>query len=374
MNASPVATTPRPGQLRSFIAPAAPATRAPCDGSEPDLRIEYGFTPKWYRESCGIDFGETWHLDPRYRRETLAAMRAELNRRFPELRLGGERPEDTPATIDGVHGALTIAKIFGVGATYYSDNWPAAQHDYLTDAQAATLAVPDLSANPVMVQLFEQIDTIERDFGCVAGYINWQGVLNNAFRLRGDQIFLDFMMDPELARHVLQVITEAMIAGMRLLYDRQRATGFDVRHATVSNCVVNMLSPELYREFLLPCDVAISEAFEHFGIHNCAWNVDPYIEDYARIEKLGYVDMGLDSDLTRARNLCPNARRAVMYKPTDLAARSLEAIRDDLARMLRELGPCDVVMADIEHGTPDARVLDLARIAREVSEEAGNAR
>ena len=27
------------GQLRSYIAPAAPATRAPCDGTEPDLRV-----------------------------------------------------------------------------------------------------------------------------------------------------------------------------------------------------------------------------------------------------------------------------------------------------------------------------------------------
>ena len=215
------------------------------------------------------------------------------------------------------------------------------------------------------MQLLDQMDVIEREFGRIEGYINWQGVLNNAFRIRGDQIFMDLMMNTSLARHLFEVVAQTMIEGMRHVYERQRKTGVAVRHATVSNCVVNMVSPELYREHLLPFDVMLSEAFDDFGIHNCAWNVDPYIEDYTQIEKLGYVDMGLDSDLERARELCPNARRAIMYKPTDLTSKSLEEIEADLRRIHRELGPCDIVLADIEHSTPDERVLDFDRIARD---------
>ena len=350
------------GQLRSYIAPAAPATRTPCDGSESDLRVEYGFTPLWYRENCDVDFSERWHLDPIYRGETLVRMRRELNRRFPSLQLGGANPEAAPSTLDGVHGALTISRIFGVGAEYYPDNWPAARHEYLSEAQIKTLEVPDLSANPLFVQIMEQADLIERHFGRIEGYINWQGVLNNAFRIRGDQIFIDLMMDPGLASHLFEVVTQTMISGMKLLYARQRETGVIVRHATVSNCVVNMVSPDQYREFILPYDKMLSEAFEHFGIHNCAWNVDPYIEDYATIKKLGYVDMGMDSDLRRARDLCPQARRAVMYRPTDLTGKSLDELAADMARIRRELSPCDIVMADIEAGTPDGRVMDLARL------------
>ena len=88
-------------QLRSYIAPGAPATRRPCDGTEAALRIEFGFTPRWYRERLGIDFSERWHLDPQYRRETVVAMKQELNRRFPGLGLGGDAPEETPASLDG---------------------------------------------------------------------------------------------------------------------------------------------------------------------------------------------------------------------------------------------------------------------------------
>lgn len=329
------------------------------------MRVEFGFTPSWYRENCGIDFSEHWHQDPLYRRDTMIIMREELNRRFPTLLLGGENPEKTHPTLDGVHGALTISRIFGVESDYYVDNWPAARHEFLSDDEAAALEVPDLMNNPAFVELLEQADVIERECGRVEGYINWQGVLNNAFRIRGEQIFMDLMINPALAQHIFKVVTQTMINGMTQLYERQRSTGVDIRHATLSNCVVNMVSPQAYREYLLPHDMKISESFEDFGIHNCAWNVDNYIEDYAKIEKLGYVDMGLDSDLVRVRELCPNARRAIMYTPMDLASKSLDTIKDDLTRIRRDLSPCDIVVADIEYGTPDTRVLEFNRIALE---------
>jgi hypothetical protein len=299
-------------------------------------------------------------------------MRRELNRRFPSLQFGVPEPNTCPGTIDGVHGALTVAMLFGIPVEYYRDNWPAAQHAFLTDAQAARLEPPLLENAPVFVQILEQMDVIERAFGRIEGYLNWQGVLNTAFRLRGAAIFTDVLMNPGLARHVFEIVTETMIAtvcrrltncGMKRVYARQQQSGVVVRHATVSNCVVNMVSPDLYREFLFPCDQKIAEAFDAFGVHNCAWNVDPYVEDYARLPKLGYIDMGLNSDLERARRLCPDARRAVMYSPKDLATRSLEQIETDMVRIRRELGPCDIVMADIDPEIPDARVLAFAELA-----------
>lgn len=350
-------------QLRSYIAPAAPATRAPCDGTESDMRIEFGFTPRWYRERCGIDFSERWHLDPLYRRKTVVTMREELNRSFPGLRLGGEEPGRTPATLDGVHGALFVAMIFGIPAEYYADNWPAAKHAFLSEDAIATLDVPHLPDVPVFAQLLEQMDVIEHAFGRIEGYVNWQGVLNNAYRIRGPEILADLAANPPLARHLFEVVARTMIAGMRLVYERQRKTGVIVKHATISNCLVNMVSPETYRERLLPYDAMISKAFEYFGIHNCAWNVDAYIEDYAAIRTLGYIDMGIESGLAKAKRLCPNTRRAVMYKPTDLVAKPLEEIRADLVRIRRQLSPCDIVMADIDHGTPAGRVTAFARMS-----------
>lgn len=358
-------TAPWSHQLRSYIAPAAPATRTPCDGTESAMRVEFGFTPRWYHVHCGVDFSARWHTDAVYRRESQVRMREELNRRFPGLELGGPKPGHIRGSLDGVHGALIMALLFGIPAAYYPDNWPAAQHVPLSREAVAALDVPRFENNRAFAQVVEQMDVLEREYGRIDGYLNWQGVLNTAYRLRGQDIYMDLMEEPGLTQHLFGVIAETMIAGMRFVYARQAATGVDIRHASVSNCLVNMVSGDMYREALFPHDTHLAASFEHFGIHNCAWNVDPYIETYAQVEKLGYVDMGIDSDLPRARRLCPRARRAVMYKPTDLVNNSLAALRRDLEHIRRTLSPCDIVMADIDAGTPDDRVLDFARLAAE---------
>jgi hypothetical protein len=88
---------------------------------------------------------------------------------------------------------------------------------------------------------------------------------------------------------------------------------------------------------------------------------------YAAVPYLAYIDMGQDSDLPRARATFPHARRAIMYTPMDLASKSLEAIRADLTRIARAYAPCDLVLADIEAGTPDERVLQVLAICEELS-------
>jgi hypothetical protein len=77
--------------------------------------------------------------------------------------------------------------------------------------------------------------------------------------------------------------------------------------------------------------------------------------------------MGQDSDLSRARAAFPHARRAIMYTPMDLANKSLGAIRLDLERIVRDYAPCDLVLADIEAGTPDDRVLQVLAMCEELS-------
>ena len=126
-----------------------------------------------------------------------------------------------------------------------------------------------------------------------------------------------------------------------------------------------MISPEQYREFLLPFDKRIGEVFGCIGIHNCAWNADPYLDDYAMIQNVAYIDMGLDSNLPRAKEMFPFTRRAIMYSPTDLANKQSGHIRQDIETIARDYGPCDVGLADIEAGTSDQRILEFLKICGE---------
>ncbi len=356
--------------LVSYIAPSAPATRRLAKGDEPFLRPEVGFTPRWYRKALGIDFGLRWHSDVWYRRQSVLAMRSELRRRFPDTAIGEDDGPDAPLDLlTGVFGTCTVAAIFGLPIVYAADNWPDVEHQYLTREQMAALDVPDLSTNPIFQDLLRQIDEIERIQRQASGYINWQGVLNNAQRLRGPELFIDLYEVPRLAHHVFDVICETMLQCIRRLYERQSAGGVDYCFGTISNCLVNMISPVQYEEFFLPRDRRIAAAFATLGIHNCAWNANPYMEFYATVPNLGYIDMGIESDLRKARSLMPSVRRALMYTPMDLANKPTEDIFADLERIACEYGPCDVVLADIDYGTPDERILEVVRRCAELSDK-----
>lgn len=363
-----------PVTLISYIAPAAPATRRAGTGNEPYLRPEIGFTPKWYCEHVPfnggkIDFGERWHTDPAYRRETILAMREVLRERFAGTSIGHADEPDRPLDVlTGTYGGSLIAAIFGVPVIWAPDNWPNAAHQYLSDAEMASIEPPDLDTNPVFRDLMRQADWIAESEGMVTGFINPQGIINNAQRLRGESIFLDVMENPEACHRLFDVIATTITSVVERLHARQRETGFDPQFFTVSNCLVNMVSPRQYRELLLPYDRRIGEAYPAIGIHNCAWNATPYMDDYATVPNLSYIDMGLDSDLKHARELVPQGRRALMYTPMDVANKSSEEIRADFERVAAEYGPCDIVLADIESDTPDSRVVELVDICAEISE------
>ena len=96
-------------------------------------------------------------------------------------------------------------------------------------------------------------------------------------------------------------------------------------------------------------------------------NADPYLDVYAKIPNISYLDMAHDSDLIKVRKLFPQVRRAIMYTPMDAASKSLADIRTDLKKIADEYGSCDIVVADIEFDTPDQRVLDIINICDEIS-------
>lgn len=73
------------GKLRNHIAPGAPATREPCEGSESPMGVSLGFSPRWYLPRLGIDFSEPRYTDPHFRFDALTKMKSHLHECFPEV-------------------------------------------------------------------------------------------------------------------------------------------------------------------------------------------------------------------------------------------------------------------------------------------------
>lgn len=104
-------------------------------------------------------------------------------------------------------------------------------------------------------------------------------------------------------------------------------------------------------------------------MHTCEWDVTPYIEVLSELPNLGYLDMGMMSDLPRVKAAFPDTYRAVIYSPVKLQEVPLEVIGRDMGKIYRELGPCDLIMDDVQPGTPDERVRDLLDICDHLAEK-----
>jgi len=354
-------------QLRSHIPVSAPARREAADGTESEMRVSLGFEPAWFCQRCGVLFTEKWHRNPYHRYRSLEIMKKEISSCFPSVPYWNNDYKDDLATVSGCYGAYVIPKAFGFSLSYLEDGWPRiARQNKLTVAKIEKLDVEAILAGPFVEELFEQMEILESEWGKIHGYLNWQGVLNNAFHLRGQEIFLDLTDRPEFAHHFFSLICEVMIRLARMVQKRQRNSGFYLNHFSVSNCTLNMVSPEIYREFLLPCDKRIADSFERFGVHTCNWDVTPYLEELRKLPKVGFLDMGMMSEMAKAKAMFPEARRAVLYSPVKLEEAPLEEIEKDMEKIYRQLSPCDIVMADITASTPDDRVNGLLRICSEL--------
>ena len=359
-------------KLRNHIPIAGPARREPADGTEALFRVSLGFEPAWYSRRCEVSFSEKWHRDPEYRYKTLKAMKTELVRTFPGVTYWDPENSRDLATISGVYGAYPIPHAFGIPLIYREDRWPALDPQRkLSLEEIDTLDADKVLQSPVVEDIFRQMETIETRWGTIHGYLNWQGVLNNAFNLRGQEVFLDMFDKPGLVRQFFTVITDVMIGLARKIQERQRLSGFAVDQFSVSNCVMNMISPQQYAEFVRPFDRKIAESFERFGVHTCNWDVTPYIEVLAELPKVGYLDMGMMSDMRRVRETFPDTYRAVLYSPVKLQEGAPAEIRKDMEKIYNDLGPCDLVMADIQASTPDERVQALLDMCVDIERKGG---
>jgi hypothetical protein len=341
----------------------APARREPVDGTENTMRVSLGFEPAWFHKRCGLDFSERWHKNPHYRHGSLKTMKKSLVEAFPSVNYWNTEFTDDLATVSGIYGAYVIPQVFGINLRYSVDRWPTLEPgNGIKVKEIECLKVNKLLQGPFVIELFEQMDIIESEWGKIHGYLNWQGVLNIAFQLCGQRIFLDMYDKPDLVHQFFSIICEVIIRLAKKVQEKQRKSGFYINQFSVGNCTVNMISPDMYEKFVFPYDKKIAHSFERFGVHTCNWDITPYIDVLKKLPKLGYLDMGIMSDLARVKELFKHTRRAVMYSPVALHDLPINCIRKDMEKIYNELAPCDIVMGDIRADTPDIKVNKLLEV------------
>jgi uroporphyrinogen-III decarboxylase len=266
--------------------------------------------------------------------DPLVMLHAELNALRPHL----EIEDDRVPTVRIQFGTAQVAAAFGCSIVVPENNLPAAGSHVLARAEdVRTLPMPSLDAG-WYGKLAEWTALWKEHLpeGVHIQHPDIQSAFNSAHLIRGNDILTDFFDDPESLGLLLDKVTDFMINITRhtkAMISNDADWFFDwgslwKGFARISNCTMQMISPELYREHVLPRDVRFFEAVGGGRMHYCGIT-GAVIDEYLKVAPI----TGLDFDATRHDffAICDKAPDHIVLTPTG----SLSADHQFIARLLK---------------------------------------
>ena len=344
----------------------------PTKPSRPRVPVGFVFNPNWWFRNYGISFEREFYFDRETRIANDLLMRRALYERF-----GLGEPDPQPRPVIGsmnVAGGFVVPTLLGVEIRFAEKEAPWQVSSNLSREQVLALKVPELKSTWPMNELIRQMDSLREKFGYVVGDFNTDGVINTALQVRGQQLFVDMLEDVELVEHLFAVVAETQARVVECMRPRTGTCSMAVNRSIRSvdpaiyvhaNCSVQMISPALYEQRLLPYELLLARRLRPYGIHHCGNNAHLFAHLYAQTD-LRFLDVGWGSDVSRVRAALPRTFLNLRLSPMRMLNEPVSVIRQDVARLLAAAGhPANVGICciNMDYGTPDENVRAVVEAA-----------
>lgn len=326
------------------------------------IPVGVSFHDSWWYQGYGLAQGEEFYRNPDLRVEIRTRMQRLLYEHFGDLGMGS--PDPQPDTWVDM-GIVVVPALFGCQVAFRDDSPPWALPLNLSDEEVERLEVPTIQDRWPVTMMLEQAEYLRKKYGRAGIGINWQGALNVALKLRGEQLFVDFYEKPALAHRLLDVVAKTLVEVIR--FANRTEGGFPPDLYVTSNCSVAMISNRTYEEFVLPYDNYVAEHCRPFGIHHCGV-ADPVLSGYAKVKNLAFLEAGWGSDIAKARKQFPDLRINARMGVVHLLQSSRDTVVESMRRLITNGHPLDtfsVSVVGVEHGTPDENIRAMFEAARE---------
>ena len=315
--------------------------------------VDITFHPSWWNRYADIEFDEKFFWDAEYRIWADVKMRRTLYDYFGEYGIGEADPKPRPILFsDLIACGFLYSQILGCQVIYSKDDAPMVRTAGITEEQISTLSVLDLKHSELWKKVEEQISYFQNKYGYVESAINLMGIQNIALDLRGEELFVDYYTDSELAHKLLRVITDLSIAIGKRLYSVSDVISGGVTSIIkqtipevylTSNCSVTMISNQMYSDFLLEYDTCLAEEFTSFGIHHCGSNLENVIEGYLKVPNLKFIEIGAGSNLYDVEECLKKNKRedvvlCIRYSPVKLRTATVESIHKEVEEAINIFG------------------------------------
>jgi len=135
--------------------------------------------------------------------------------------------------------------------------------------------MPDPETSGVIPEMREDIETylaLTPDWIEIAPP-DMQGPFNIAHMVLGTEVFLLPLMEPEKFSAFMSIVTDfflALTANLRRWIGPKRFPKFPTYTSRITECSMNMASPQMYIDHVLPHDLRVAEAFGEIAIHPCS--------------------------------------------------------------------------------------------------------
>ncbi len=337
------------------------------------IPVEFIFNPNWWFRNYSIPFDEPFYLDKATRIENELRMRQALHDRFG-LGKGGTKVRPVIGS-PYVAGGFVIPALLGLKISFSEGEAPCPVRGDLGPEDVRELRVPDIRTTWPMNLIIADIERLMAEHGYVEGDLNTDGILNTAVHLRGNALFTDFYDDPSLVCHLFQVIAETMIGVARLVRSATGTCSVAVNRSILhldpsmflhANCSLQMISPALYSQFLLPWELYMARELQPYGIHHCGSNLHKFAAPYSQIPAR-FFDVGWGSDVALCRKAFPEAFLNLRLSPVRLFQMSAEEVREDAYGLLDKAGSrknVGLCCINMDYGTRDENVRAVIELAR----------
>lgn len=233
-----------------------------------------------------------------------------------------ELGDDTLPSIRVEFGTAQIAAAFGCEVREMPRSLPACGSHILKEAgDIWNMKLPTLKDG--LVPLLDKYTEYYQEHmspGMVIQHPDVQSSFNSAHLIRGNDILYDFYDDPGALRQLLKMVTDYMIlftehTKSAISKDKEwfhDSGGFWKGGARISNCTLQIVSPELYEEFIMPEDIRYLKAIGGGAIHYCGSHPG-VLEEMYRIPEAHMLQIDSEyHDMIEVCDKCP-LEKTVMF-------------------------------------------------------------
>jgi uroporphyrinogen-III decarboxylase len=341
------------------------------------IPLELIFNPNWWHQTAGISFDEAFYMDPDQRIKNDLIMRRVLHERFGGIGMGQPDPQPRPI-IGSLHvaGGFVIPALLGSEIIFDPAAAPQPKPIQLSVEQIDAFEKPDFRDLWPMKDLITQMDALEVKYGYLVGDLNTDGLLNAAYHLYGQELFVDFYTAPQRVKSFLTMIGDLIVdvaeyirsrTGSSSISVNRMAARFDRQLFLHANCSIQMISPSSYHQVHLPIEQKMAARLQPFGIHHCGDNLHKVVSSYAELP-LDFVDVGWGSDVAQTRQALPNTFLNLRLSPVRMLTCTPTEIIDDTEQLLKAAAPLEnvgVCCINMDFGTPDENIFAVAQVVEQ---------